>query len=187
MAKFYTPGAIEHFVRFRNGSVSYLGTAMVAPEVEARPAFLNVMNDLGGRSVPVDLVADRTQHLITTTLNRFDWATYKAMELSTLGAAGATKDENIFTHGTLTIGAADFELIWVYTLAGTGVIPVDFPRGRRYYSCVIKGARESTVGTRVMELSLVIEANEVFNPTNRTFRLFSENSVDVLTGLPSVD
>ena len=187
MAKFYTPGAIEHFVRFRDGSVSYLGTAVLAPEIEVRPAFLNVVNDLGGRTLPMDKVGDRTQHVVTTTLNRFDYETYKYIENSTVGPNGARKIDDAFTHGTLTFQQADVELILVNALAGTGATPSDYPRGRRYYSATLVGGRESTVGTRVTELTLLFECNEIFNAPTRTFTLFTEVAAEVLNGLPNVD
>lgn len=186
-AVFYTPGAIDHFVKFRTGITRYLGTATVAPEVEVRPAFLNVINDLGGRSVPVHKVADRTQHVVTTTLNRFDWATYKALFPDGNTSAGAFRTDSNLTHGVLTFGYLDFELILRYSYGGTAVIPSDFPVGRRYWSGTTLASRESTVGTRVQEVSLVVECNELFDPPTRLFRLYSEIPADVLNGLPNVE
>jgi hypothetical protein len=192
-ANLYTTGAIEHFVTVA-GTTYYLGTATTAPEIENRPAFLNVINDLGGRTVPFQKVPDRSQHIITTTLNRFDWAVYKRICMDQINAAGIVRDESITTHGILALGSAttlsnglaDFELTLVYTLAGTPVAPVDLPPGRRYWSCVVLGSKESTVGTRVEEVSLVLEANQLFDPVTRSFVLYSEVPGEVLTGLPAV-
>lgn len=186
-AALYTPGPIEHYVKFRTGVTRYLGTAVTAPEIEVRPAYINVQNDLGGRSVPFQKVADRKQHVISTTLNRFDWATYKAMLPDGVTSAGAFGADDNTTHGVLSLGYTDFELILRYAYGGTSVIPSDFPVGRRYWSAVVLGSRESTVGTRVEEVALVIECNELFNPTLRTFRLYSEISADVLPGLPALE
>lgn len=186
MAAFYTPGPKDHYIRFRDGSVSYLGTATTAPEVESRPAFLNVINDVGGRTVPTQKVRDRIQDVVSTTLNRFDWATYKSISgAQENGGPGVLIDNNL-THGTLVLGSSDFELIIVNSLALTaGTVPADFPVGRRYFSAVLLGARESSVGSRVEEVSLVFECNELFVPETRVWRFYSELATDVTGGLPA--
>lgn len=190
-AVMHTPGAIDHYVKASfNGveTIAYLGTATTAPEIEVRPAYLNVINDLGGRTVPFQKVPDRQQHVITTTLNRFDWLTYKTISRDVTLGGVAQGIDGLYSHGILGLGTAgvDFELILVYTLAGS-IFATQFPRGRRYWSCLVLGAKESTVGTRVEEVSLVIEANELFDPLTRAFELYSENPTDVLAGLPTPD
>lgn len=180
-AFFYAPGAIEHYVTLRNGTTYYLGTAVTAPEIEGRPFYLNVINDIGGRTAPMQKVGDRQQDVVTTTLNRFDYAVYKTI----LGETNEVLLHDNSTQGTLVIGALDFQLTLVYTAALAGNVPNNFPVGRRYFSAVVIGVRESTVGTRVEEVTLVIECNETFNPTTRVFTLYSENSTVVTTGLPN--
>lgn len=186
-ANFRPTGAIEHYVKFRHGTTRYLGTATLAPEIEVRPAWIDIKNDLGGRTVPMDKVRDREQHVISTTLNRFDWDTYKALQGLGVGSSPAAVGETDLTHGTLTFGSSDFELALVYRLFGTSGTPADTPQGRRYYSCVLLGARESTVGTRIMEVALVVEANQLFIPATRLFSFYSEVAADVTAGLPAVE
>ncbi len=99
----------------------------------------------------------------------------------------AVGGDNNVTHGVLSLNYLDFELILRNSYAGTPVIPIDYPIGRRYYTAVLLGSRESTVGTRVAEVSLVFECNEIFFYDTRAFRLFSEVPSDVLNGLPNVE
>lgn len=186
-ALFRPVGAVEHFVRFRDGTTRYLGTATVAPEVEVRPGFLPVMNDLGGRTFPVCRVRDREQHLVSTTLNRFDWDTYKACQGLAPGSSPATLVDTVLTHGVIAEGVSDFELILVYSLAGTAASPADTPAGRRYSSAVLLGSRESSVGSRVMEVACVFECNEAFVPASRAFSLYTEVAALVTAGLPAVE
>lgn len=180
---FYAPGAVEHFVVY-GGVGYYLGTATTAPEVEGRPYYLNVINDLGGRSAPMQKVGDRQQHIVTTTLNRFDWAVYKAIVFAS--SSGQLGGDSNFTQGVLTLNNLDFELALVFQQAVAGNTPTGFPVGRRYFSAQVIGYRESTVGTRVEEVTLVMECNELFDATTRQFALYSENSATVLQGLPAV-
>ncbi len=178
---FYAPGAIEHYVKLRNGTTYYLGTAVTAPEVEGRPFFLNVINDIGGRTAPMDKVGDREQDVVTSTLNRFDYSVYNSIK-----STGAPGEHTTATQGTLTFGVLDFELILVYAAAVAGFVPGTFPVGRRYFTAQTIGFRESTVGTRVEEITMVFECNELFNPTTRDFELYTEDRSAVLAGLPPV-
>lgn len=183
---FYAPGAVEHYVRIRgSSSAEYLGTAVTAPEVETRPAYLNVINDIGGRTLPMQKVGDREQHVITTTLNRFDYDVYNRLKITGNGSGGLGFHDNT-TQGVLTLNYLDFELILVFAavLANPAAFPA-YPVGRRYWSGQIVGSKESTVGTRVQEIALVIECNELFNPANRVFDLYTEITSSVTSGLPS--
>lgn len=188
MAAFYDTGTIEHFIKLSNGTISYLGSASLAPEIETRPAFIDIKNDLAGRLLPIDKLYDGEQHIINTTLNRFDWATYKSLSPSVVvpgGAGPGVLVDGKLNRGTLTFNSTSFQLILVYTFGGTVVAPATLPVGRVYNCCTLVGAKESTVGTRIMEVSLAIEANGLFNATTRAFSLYSELSADVLNGLPT--
>lgn len=179
---FYAPGAIEHYVTLRNGTSYYLGTAVTAPEVEGRPFYLNVINDIGGRSAPMDKVGDRAQHLVTTTLNRFDETVLQI--ITGLNTSTGLAAHTTLNQGTLTFGYLDFQLVLVYAASVAGLTPSIFPVGRRYYQSQVVGLRESTVGTRVQEVTLAIECNEIFVPATRVFNFYTENSSLVTTGLP---
>jgi len=176
---FYAPGAIEHYVKLRSGTTYYLGTAVTAPEIEGRPFYLNIINDIGGRSAPMNKVGDREQDIVTTTLNRFDYAV-----VNSILATGPAGEHNTRTQGTLTFEDLDFELIFVYAAALAGYTSAGFPVGRRYYTSQVIGYKESTVGTRVEEITLVIECNELFIPSTREFKLYSEDTSIVTNGLP---
>ncbi len=176
----HAPGAIHHFVAFRNAPSSYLylGTAEVAPEVEADIAYLPVMNDLRGRSKPFNLVFDGESHAVFSTLNRFDYPVWKRCRdaighdatLSTLGREGRLE------NGNLVLGTGDFELVLAYDFAGTAAATADLPNGRRYYSGVVGGWKESTQGTRVMSVAVRFDCNSLWNyGAGRTHDLFTED------------
>ncbi len=184
---FFAPGAIEHYIKPRNASsFAYLGTAVTAPEIEIRPAYLNVINDIGGRTLPMQKVGDREQHVVTTTLNRFDIAVYQAITCLGGGSGPAIGGNDNTNQGTLVIDNLDFEFIFIYAAvaANRGAFS-GYPLGRRYYSSLVIGARESTVGTRVEEITLVIECNEVFTPATRVFDLYSESDTELTVPSPS--
>jgi len=205
MSALFTPaGPIDLFVKLRDNSTAYLGTCKEAPEVEVRPAFIDIKSDISGRTVPINKCFDGEQHLIyLTAVNHIDWLAYKFISRATTGglglvgqAIGGTGDtsrvDGPLDRGSLVIGSTDFELVLRYTFGGTVVAP-ELPVGRRYWSCVLVGARESTVGSRLMEVSMVLEANSIYSSTGsssnggRTFKLYTEKPDEVLSGLPVVN
>lgn len=186
----HAPGPIDLFAKFRDNTTVYIGTCKEAPEVEVRPGFIDIKNDLSGRLVPGQKVYDGEQHLIyLTAVNRFDWAGYKFMSRAevALGAGPAVSTDGPLSRGSLVLGASDFEFVLRYSFGGTAAASDQMPVGRRYYSCILLGARESTVGSRIMEVSMVLEANGLFVPADRSFKLYTERQDQVLTGLPALN
>ncbi len=175
------PGAIEHYCVFNNGSPVYLGTAVLAPDVEQEKGFDPVMNDLGGRIFPFQNVYDGEEDTVLTTLNRFDYTVYKLMR-ATVNVTGSLGTDGPVDRGTLVFGTQRaFGLVLVYSYAGSASAPSqpDMPAGRFYPCCTLEKNRESTAGARVMEIALAIKAHNLFNPSTRSFTLYTET-------LPSV-
>ena len=180
-ALFSTPGPIELFWKPRiagtlHSSFLYLGTAVTAPEVEIKPAYIPVMNDLGGRSVPTIHVQDGEQHVVSATINRFDWNVYNQMKSrQTVASSGTITGEGQY-RGIIHTGYSDGYFLFVNSYHGVaGGDNGTMPPGRLYYSCKFAGSRESTVGTRVHEIALVLEMNGVLNTSTRKFDLYTEN------------
>lgn len=188
MAAFFTtPGPIFIYVNwvYQGGTPTFLGTAVTAPEVEGRPAYINVLNDLSGRSVPGQKVYDGEQDIVTVTLNRFDFGVYTQLKSQSKVAAAAGFNTPL-NRGSLAFTQTDFQLILVNSFFGTAQASPVLTSGRLYYSALLTGWRESTVGTRVEEVALVFECNAPINPTSSTpgafgsFNLYTET----LPGLP---
>lgn len=180
-AAIHCPGPILLYVRFRNGTTSFLGTAVEAPEVEQQIFHIPVMNDLGGRNVPFQRVYDGEKHVITLTANRVDYTVYAAIRDLSKTPAGVGVD-GPYDRGTLEVGYTDFELILIYTY-GQSTVPgaqPDFPAGRRYYSAVLAGAKESTAGTRVLDIAMAFETTPVYDATTRTLSLYTETNFGAL-------
>lgn len=200
----FTPGPIFHYVRFRNASTfHFLGTAVTAPEQDGEKFKIPVMNDLGGRSVPFQLIQDGEIWNVTTTLNRFDIQIARDIRALESGfpaggaagpPAGALGAETNLARGTLNIGVSDFELFLVNgyagtTSAGTGVgagsAIADLNRVRAFASCNLRKYKESTVGTRVLEVAMAIECQNMFTPTGALpfgFVLYQDGAV---AGIPN--
>jgi hypothetical protein len=195
-----TPGPIHHFVAFRTASGTtqgyYLGTAVAAPEQDNEKAKIPVMNDLGGRSIPFQLVQDGEKWLVTTTLNRFDLGlcrSIRALEDGTFpvpapinspsnspGSVPGT--EGAIARGTLVLGITDFVLVLVNGYAGTnssgqfvgGIGSSDLAVARTFYSANLRTYKESTVGTRILEVAMAIECLPIFDQTSRRFATYAE-------------
>lgn len=186
----FTPGPIDHYVQLPGqGTPQYLGTAILAPDQEAEDFKIPILNDLGGRSVPFQLVQDGEQWMVMTTMNRFDMAvmnSIRALPSRGPGEGLVLGQESGRARGTLVIGVNDFQLVLVNTYAGTpsaGANADGLPRARGFYSSTILKYGESTKGTRVQEVSLIIQCNNVFNPVTRGFALYQQGLI--ATGAPN--
>lgn len=183
-----TPGPITAFAALRDtaGNLSagfYLGTCVTAPEPEGEKFKIPVMNDLGGRSVPFQLVKDGETWLIPLTMNRFDYTL--CQQIRALDGGGApVGSETGLARGTLVIGISDFVLCLVNQYAGTpsagtfvgGLGNSDLIVSRTFATCNLRKYKESTVGTRVLEVAMMIEAQNVFDQTTRGFTLLTEGA-----------
>ena len=182
----FTPGPIEHYVTLPGGAAPvYLGTAVLAPDQEYEDYKIPVLNDLGGRSVPFQLVQDGEQWIVSTTLNRFDMDVMRlirSLPSRGPGQAPIFGGETGLARGTLVLGLNDFQLILVNSYAGTlsaGSGAISLAAARGFYSATILKYGESTKGTRVLEASLIIQCNNIFHPTTRGFSQFTEGPVGI--------
>lgn len=183
-----TPGPIHLFSRFRNNSTAfYLGTCVAAPEPEHEQFDIPIMNDIGGRSVPFQIIQDGELAYVSATLNRFDWRLLQSLRaLPSQAANSITTSPNTGgnpnagqefagARGTLALGINDWQLVLLYQYAGTisaGSFTNsdnDLPFGRIYSSVRIKKYKESTVGTRVMEVAMILECHNIYDPVTRSF------------------
>jgi hypothetical protein len=184
-----TPGPIDHYINFRtpDGGLegwAYLGTAVSAPETDGDLHYLDVFNDLGGRSVPFQLVEDGQNDVVASTMNRFDPIIYSSLrDISGFGDGVDTA----LTRGQLAIGALDFQLLLInaFNIVNPALIAAGAPAGRLYYSSVLAKYKESTVGTRVKEVALAFRCENIYNnstySTTRTFGLYTEDPTIILS------
>ncbi len=197
-----TPGPIPLFVLFRGASTAnYLGTCITAPESEDEKFKIEVMNDLSGRSTPFQLVQDGEKWMVYATMNRFDMKVIekiRALESGGGDGAGALNligntiagpttltpglgSESATARGTLVIGVSDFQLIALNSYYGTPSAGLfvggvsDLPYGRMYYSCNMRKYKESTVGSRVLDVAMAFECQNVYNQATRGFNLYTED------------
>jgi hypothetical protein len=179
----------------------FMGTCIAAPEPEGEKFKIPVMNDLSGRSVPYQLVQDGELWTIYATMNVFDYSLIQSLRALENGSPSSFSingnpgsgnftvnpgvgGENGIARGTLHIGISDWKLIIVNTYFNTASSgrfagPPDLIPARMFFSCNIRKYKEDTQGTRVLEIAMAIDTQNLFNPAvsiiNRGFALFSEN------------
>lgn len=188
----FTPGPIDLFCQFRSvaggtfGAAQYLGTCVTAPEPEEEQFKIPVMNDLGGRSVPFQLVQDGETASLVCTLNRFDLTVARLLRAQSSGrfsVLGIGNETNI-ARGTLVIGVSDFQFILRnrYGLLAVSGLPAGvMPLGRKYLSANCRKYKESTVGTRVLEVAFALDFQNVYF-ANGDFALYTEDLSGVSFG-----
>lgn len=182
-----TPGPIHTFVRFRNNSTAfYLGTCVAAPEPEIENHDIPIMNDSGGRSVAFQVIQDGSDALFPTVMNRFDYALLQSVRAlrsgpakSVLGNGGIAGDGSVGqevsgARGTLILGLGDVQIIQVNEYAGSNSQGVfagtpDLIPARIFSSARIVKYKESTVGTRVLEVAILWKFENVYDPSTLSF------------------
>lgn len=198
-ASIYTLGPADIFVHLRGGGVTnpgqsvprasaavYWGTCQLSTEVNVKKYYNNVHNDLGGRQVPFVRIADGVEHELSLTLNRFDMNVWRSIQAGG-GEPGNAGIEFATSRGAIHTGITDVAISWRYAFTQVaGLAPADSPLGRHYFSCTLIAARETRVGSRVEELTVLLTASPLYDPASRGFSLFTENPA-FFTNLPAVN
>jgi hypothetical protein len=185
----FTPGPQHLFARFRSNPVAqYLGTCVRAPDPEHEFYYLDVENDIGGRSVPYQLIQDGENARIVLVMNRFDINICRGIRALHAAAGGGTVNqlgsETAYARGTLVIGSSDFELVCVNSYAGTPSAGLPLAAaaflnaGRRYVSVVPTKYKESTEGTRVLEVAMALRCEN--GAVGQAFQLYTETDLGAL-------
>jgi len=175
-AVFATLGPVEHYIRpFSGGAWSYLGTALASPESDEEEMLLPLINDLGGRSAPMDYVRDRRRNMVTTTLSRFNRTTLRLLKGDTVIGPGTGE----YIEGAVRNGApaqlySSFELLMVNSYGNT-FSSADQPAGKCWYCAIPRKFREDGQGTRSQVVSILFECIGVFNVAARFFEHSTED------------
>ncbi len=171
------PGAQNMWLQFRTHSTPlYWGTAVTAPEFEEMPRYLEINNDLAGRTEPFQLIYDGTSALVSVTVNRLDLGVTRMLrdhaERVGLFTPGT---DSYLSRGSMVLGRSDFALIYTNQFAGTVNAVAGMPLGRKYFACTVMGYKESAAGTRSMEVAVVLRAWGLWQGVGGGFRSFTEN------------
>lgn len=188
----FTAGPILMYVvipQFTTDTAFFLGTNVTTPKQRQEQYEIPVFNDLGGRSARFQSISDGEEWKLSTTLNRFDMNVVRAIRylksgsvfisspspnplaFPLTGLATPLGTQNRYGRGTMVMGVQDFQLILVNSYAGTTAagLPTaaaaDLNTARGFSSCSVTAYEEDSESTRVLEVSMMIEARGLFNPS----------------------
>lgn len=188
----FTPGPQHVFARFRSNPVAqYMGTCVKAPDPEHEFYYIDVLNDIGGRSVPYQLIQDGENARVVLVMNRFDLNVCRGVRALQAAAGGGLVSQlgvnTGYARGTLVIGSSDFELVFVNTYAGTPaaglplVAAATLNPGRRYFSVVPTKYKESTEGERTLQVAFAFRCeNGALDGGSSGFALYSDTALGQL-------
>ena len=155
----------------------YLGSCVVAPDVEATRVEQDWKADLG-QPAPFQKLFCSERHRVTATLNRLNFRNYNRLREDFIGTGADIV--RVFRSGTLVLHSHDVELFVRYVLPGAGVLgPDGTARGRLYYSATLTDFQETTANGRVMEASVVFDCLPLFFQRDRLFWLYTERDADL--------
>lgn len=112
----HVTGPVHHYIQAIGGDIWYLGTAEVTPQMQIRRYRQNAMNDVAGKTLPLQKTWDGEAAVVSVLLTNF--SKYAEEELQGSGRAGgihgAVGQETRWARGSLIYGKATFKLWQVY-------------------------------------------------------------------------
>jgi hypothetical protein len=214
MADFFAPGAIElYFLSRDNASQTsgwrFLGTAVTAPEIEAQIISTPFTSDLLGPT-PFQDIFNNEIHKVTAVINRLNFNNWRYMRMmyesgQNVRSFSPTVSSSDSTANRRGIGQPmlhnlDCTLLLKSAAASNTdlVTPVGVTKSRRYFSVILKDYHETTINSRVQEVSVVFEchpyltitelpplnsagATRRIKPTSLSFKLYEDNVTTTTT------
>lgn len=191
-------GPVHHFVQITTpyiaasttaagaGSVFYLGTAEVQPQIKVKKVAIPVKNDIMGRLLPVQQVYQGQMGQIGVALNRFSLRALN--EIKVLGGTGGVyKGRDYYNSvGMLEFGNLTFRLWQVngFYNFGTPVTGVsEIPPGRYWPNVRLDDEDDQKIGTIDWTKLLVMTAYKLPTCTTGLWDgvLYSEEPADFPT------
>lgn len=114
----HVTGAVHHYIRTGGDGnpIYYLGTAEVTPQMQIRRYRQSVMNDIAGKTLPLQKTYDGDAATVSCLLTRFSKAALRVLAESGRGAGVhlSPGEESRWSRGSLVYGKSAFELWQVY-------------------------------------------------------------------------
>lgn len=190
-------GPIHHFVQVVNpfisvgttttaagaGSIFYLGTAEVQPQIKVKKVRIPVKNDIGGRLLPTQSIYQGQMGQIGVALNRFSLRALNEIK-ATGGYAGIYKGVDYFNSvGALEFANTSFRLWQVngfYNWSTPATGAAEIPPGKYWPNVVIADEDDAKIGTIDWTKLLIFEAYKLLGCTTGLYSgvLYSEEVAD---------
>jgi len=197
MAKLYSTGPVLIFTNALNTGPAYFGTGQQAPDIQTKPEWEQVMNDLGGTRVPFDRCYEDAEAITSVVINRYNEAQLEAMmsrpdtDLSTAGSTGSGE------IGTLMGQEGMLFTVWLmFPYAPKPYQTSDAVSGYRFPGSMLFGPENIKGGTKDKTVSLTWQHQRVFSvapgayvtgvgavPGVGSFVLYDHN----MAGLPAIN
>lgn len=112
----HVTGPVHHYVQTLTGVVRYLGTAEVTPQMQIRRYTSKTMNDIAGRTLPLQKHWDGEAATVSVLLTQFSKFAEESLQESgrTRGLQVGPGEETRWARGAAVYGQATFKLWQVY-------------------------------------------------------------------------
>lgn len=164
------------------GSPQFLGTAERAPVIDLVPAFLPVLNDLGGRLKPFDKSYQGEDGIVVARVNRWNEPVYQSIESATNnGTPGTDASGDI---GTLMFQEDKAYEVWVvFPYAASKAAMSGMPSGYHFFGAWLEQDRLDPLGTEPRCLNLMWYCGRTFSPSTGAFTCYDYT----ISGLPNIN
>lgn len=189
MAQFYCTGPAHLWVAGYSlgggslGTPLYLGTAKNAPHMSHDPAFIPVMNDIGGQVKCFELMYEGEEAFIVAELSRYKESTYRllAARHTNINNAGTRGFEPAGAIGALMTTENIAPCLWVrfpYSASKTAFANATngaMPAGYRFVRANFVGPDQHQIGTQPKHVTVAFHATRQYDSTGGTFTLFDHD------------
>lgn len=173
----YTTGPVHIYSQnITTGSYGYIGTCETTPEIKFSPNKLPVMNDVAGRSIPLDYIEEGTDATISCVFTRFDRSVLdQCLYYNSVATGGGNGYETRLNRGSLVKA---FKLILQFSFYGTAEAQSGLLPGYRFAKSFVAAYVPSPVGTEASKCGVVFQAYSSWNSTTGAFVLY-DNATDI--------
>lgn len=172
MSQCYSTGTAFCSVKL-DGISYFLGTPERPADIDIRPYYEDVINDLAGGLCPFDMMFVGQDALIT-----FDLTAWNAPVLEMLknfgspGLAGAAGTDAQYDRGSLMLTENKaWQLFIGYPRSALPSMST-LPSGYRFVACFLQGPHKMTPGLKPYKERCVIRALSAYNPDQKKFGLY---------------
>jgi hypothetical protein len=180
----HVTGAVHHYIQVRGDTnIYYLGTAEITPQMQREKVYQNVLNDIGGKTLPFQKTYDGEHALVSVLLTRFSRTAWdfllRSGEASGVTMPGFSGVETRISRGHAVYGRSDFKLWQVFDFAlFPQVASANLEIGWAWPQVVLQDHDTMAAGTQAEKLMLVFDCQAQWLGAGNGFALYTNDPAD---------
>lgn len=181
--RFKTPSAPSLLAGGGGSTAKMFATGKNGVEIEPRPAYVPLMNDLAGPVVPFDQCQVGADYIVSFVATIWDEAMHKTISSLTGGGSPQGKEAPL-DRGSLMLHEGLVYPLWVtYPMAGTLAYP-DLPPCYHFFAAMIISPKRMSPGVKPYEVQFTFHCMPVYQAGGGGFIAYDDDMSGVTANLP---